>query len=60
MALPQVEQVTDFHCVTTWSRMDNHWRGVRFQTIEVLAEDHKGFWEVRGYSNSAEPWLNDR
>jgi hypothetical protein len=19
-----------------------------------------GFWEVRGYSNSAEPWFNDR
>ena len=28
--------------------------------IEFLAEDKKGFWEVRGYSNSAEPWFNDR
>ena len=140
LALPQAEDVSDFHCVTTWSRFDNHWRGVRFKTIaelvvpkesahhvlctgydfmpgsyipytvnvplaraveddvllvhtwegkplprehggpcrmitpklyawkgakwirkiEFLAEDRKGFWEVRGYSNSAEPWFNDR
>jgi DMSO/TMAO reductase YedYZ molybdopterin-dependent catalytic subunit len=140
LALPQVDDVSDFHCVTTWSRYDNHWRGVRFRTIaelavpkdsahyilctgydfmpgsyipytvnlplaraldddvllvhtwegaplprehggpvrmitpklyawkgakwirkiEFLAQDRKGFWEVRGYSNSAEPWFNDR
>jgi DMSO/TMAO reductase YedYZ molybdopterin-dependent catalytic subunit len=139
-ALPQADDVSDFHCVTTWSRFDNHWRGVRFRTIaelavprdearfvlctgydvmpgtsipyttnlslsrvvepdvllvhtwegrplprehggpcrmitpklyawkgakwirkiEFLPEDHKGFWEVRGYSNTAEPWFNDR
>jgi DMSO/TMAO reductase YedYZ molybdopterin-dependent catalytic subunit len=140
LALPQAEDVSDFHCVTTWSRYDNHWRGVRFRTIaelvvpaddarfvlctgydfmpgsyipyttnvplaraleddvllvhtwegrplprehggpcrmitpklyawkgtkwirkiEFLAADKKGFWEVRGYSNTAEPWFNDR
>jgi DMSO/TMAO reductase YedYZ molybdopterin-dependent catalytic subunit len=140
MALPQVEDVSDFHCVTTWSRYDNHWKGVRFRTIaelvvptdeahfvvttgydfapgtyipyttnlplaraveddvllvhtwegqplprehggpvrmitpklyawkgakwirriEFVAADQPGFWEERGYSNSAEPWLNDR
>src|SRR5205807_1586855 len=27
----------DFHCVTTWSRMDNRWRGVRFKTIAERA-----------------------
>ncbi|MBI2833590.1 MAG: molybdopterin-dependent oxidoreductase, partial [Acidobacteria bacterium] len=32
MKLPQVEDVSDFHCVTTWSRLDNHWKGVRFRT----------------------------
>src|SRR5437660_229396 len=37
LALPQVEDVSDFHCVTTWSRYDNHWRGVRFKTIAELA-----------------------
>ena len=140
LALPQVEDVSDFHCVTTWSRYDNHWRGVRFKMIaelavpdddvrfvlctgydfmpgtpvpyttnlpieraieddvllvhtwegkplprehggpcriitpklyawkgakwirkiEFLSDDLKGFWEVRGYSNTAEPWFNDR
>jgi DMSO/TMAO reductase YedYZ molybdopterin-dependent catalytic subunit len=140
LALPQVDDVSDFHCVTTWSRFDNHWRGVRFRTIaelavpkpdakfvlctsydfmpgsfipyttnlpldramdddvllvhawegkplprehggpcrmitpklyawkgakwirkiEFLPHDKKGFWEIRGYSNSAEPWFNDR
>lgn len=139
-ALPQVDDVSDFHCVTTWSRMDNRWRGVRFATlaeravphvnarhvlctgydrmpgtdipyttnvpleraldpdvllvhtwegaplpvehggpcrmitprlyawkgakwirrIDFLVEDQPGFWEVRGYSNSAEPWFDDR
>ena len=139
-ALPQVEDVSDFHCVTTWSRYDNHWKGVRFRTlaelavpkedaqfvlctgydhmpgtkipyttnlplaravdddvllvhtwegqplpvehggpvrmitpklyawkgtkwirkIEFLPRDQRGFWEVRGYSNTAEPWFNDR
>jgi len=138
--LPQVEDESDFHCVTTWSRLNNRWRGVRFRTlaelavpaaearfvsctgydvapgtsipyttnlalaraveddvllvhtwegrplprehggpcrmitpklyawkgtkwirrIEFLADDRPGFWEVRGYSNTAEPWLDDR
>jgi DMSO/TMAO reductase YedYZ molybdopterin-dependent catalytic subunit len=140
LALPQIDDTSDFHCVTTWSRYDNLWRGVRFKTIaeravpaedarfvlctgcdfmpgtyipyttnlpleraieddvllvhtwegqplprehggpcrmvtpklyawkgakwirkiEFLAQDRKGFWEVRGYSNSAEPWFGDR
>jgi DMSO/TMAO reductase YedYZ molybdopterin-dependent catalytic subunit len=139
LALPQVEDVSDFHCVTTWSRFDNRWKGVRLRTIAekagvlpearfvlataydedptgeayttnvslekaleddvllvhewegrplprehggpvrmitpklyawkgakwirkltFLEKDHPGFWEVRGYSNTAEPWANDR
>ena len=140
LALPRAADVSDFHCVTTWSRYDNHWGGVKFATIaeiavprpeatfvlctgydvmpgsripytvnvplsraldedvllvdtwegkplprehggpcrmitpklyawkgakwirkiEFLAQDKKGFWEIRGYSNSAEPWFNDR
>lgn len=27
--LPRVEVVSDVHCVTRWSRLDNRWRGVR-------------------------------
>src|SRR6266498_2991533 len=30
LALPQAEDLSDFHCVTTWSRYDNRWGGVRF------------------------------
>ena len=37
LALPQADDVSDFHCVTTWSRYDNHWRGVRFSTIAERA-----------------------
>ncbi|KAA6441215.1 molybdopterin-dependent oxidoreductase [Dyadobacter flavalbus] len=133
MSLPQTEDVSDFHCVTTWSRMDVPWVGVKLADIaalvmpkptathvlchgydqyttnlsleEALKEDvllvhtadHKplekdhggpvrmitpqlyawkgskwikrieflssnklGFWELRGYSNTAYPWRNDR
>ncbi|MBI1239292.1 MAG: molybdopterin-dependent oxidoreductase [Alphaproteobacteria bacterium] len=28
MGQPQVDMVSDIHCVTAWSRYDNHWRGV--------------------------------
>jgi DMSO/TMAO reductase YedYZ molybdopterin-dependent catalytic subunit len=28
--LPRVEQVSDFHCVTTWSCLSLRWSGVRF------------------------------
>jgi DMSO/TMAO reductase YedYZ molybdopterin-dependent catalytic subunit len=37
LALPQTDDVSDFHCVTSWSRMDNHWRGVRFADLAALA-----------------------
>ncbi|HXR23868.1 MAG TPA: sulfite oxidase-like oxidoreductase [Candidatus Binataceae bacterium] len=132
-ALPRSKQVADFHCVTTWSRLDNAWEGVRVadlmklvklkpearyviihcdggyttnlalsdflgddvtlalrhdgrdlepdhgfplrlvvpklygwksakwvRTIEFSAEDRRGFWEVRGYHNHADPWTEER
>ena len=37
LALPQVDDVSDFHCVTTWSRFDNRWKGVRFRTLAEMA-----------------------
>lgn len=128
-----VDDTSDFHCVTTWSRMDMPWRGVRLADViaaaepldtarfvmchaydgyttnlplaealkpdvllvhsfdgrpleaehggpcrvvtpqlyawkgakwisrlELLSDDRKGFWEERGYSNSAYPWRDDR
>jgi DMSO/TMAO reductase YedYZ molybdopterin-dependent catalytic subunit len=131
--LPQSRQVSDFHCVTTWSRLDNTWEGVKVsdlmkrvrlnrdahfvivhcdggytanlplnefldddvmlayrhddrdlapdhgyplrlvvpklygwksakwvRAIEFAAEDRRGFWEVRGYHNHADPWSEER
>src|SRR5918995_1436069 len=51
LALPQVDDVSDFHCVTTWSRYNNHWRGVRFRTIAELAvpRDNARFVLCTGY-----------
>jgi len=133
MTLPQVEDTSDFHCVTGWSKLDLTWQGVRFselaasvgvtdeasfilchgydgyttnlpleealkgdvllahtvagaplpkdhggpvrlmppqlwawkgtkwlKRIEFLTHDVLGFWEERGYSNTAHPWRNDR
>jgi DMSO/TMAO reductase YedYZ molybdopterin-dependent catalytic subunit len=133
LALPSITSSSDFHCVTSWSCLDNRWEGVAFQTLaervqpkphaqyviceddwgytanlplEVLMDDdvllaykhdgreleavhggplrlvvpkryawksvkwlralyfrehdEPGFWEVRGYSNTADPWTDDR
>ena len=133
MNLPQFSDVSDFHCVTTWSQFDMAWEGVAFFSIadlvkpkpsashvffkgydgystsnplavcldddvliahtwngQSLSRDHGGparviipkryawkgakfireivfidrdilgFWELRGYSNTADPWTDDR
>jgi len=133
MTLPQEESLHDMHCVTQWSRYDNHWKGVLARTlldlarpkpeakfvifhahdgyttnvqlkqfdqpdcflvhewegkpidrqhggpvrvliprlylwksakwvsrIEISAVDKPGFWEVRGYNNNGDPWLEER
>src|SRR5262245_7246666 len=51
LALPQVEDVSDFHCVTTWSRMDNRWKGVRLADLLELAVPSEGarFVLTEGY-----------
>jgi DMSO/TMAO reductase YedYZ molybdopterin-dependent catalytic subunit len=37
------------------------WKSAKWVTrIELLAEDRPGFWEVRGYHNNADPWLEER
>jgi len=132
-ALPQVEDESDFHCVTTWSLLDSRWKGVSFSTLAALVQpkasagfvmayaadgyttnvsleeamkddvllvhtwngaplprehggpvrmitpqlyawkgakwinrlefmtaNKRGFWEERGYSNTAHPWRDDR
>jgi len=35
--LEQVEEESDFHCVTGWSKLDVRWKGVRFSELAALA-----------------------
>lgn len=37
LSLPQTQIEADFHCVTTWSRMDLSWIGVRLAELMALA-----------------------
>lgn len=133
LQLPKTTLTCDIHCVTSWSKLDTCWEGVKFKDlmaivqpiaranfgvfeceqgfttslpmndlmdedvllayrydgrdlelehggpvralvpkkyfyksakwvrgIKLVEEDEPGFWEVRGYSNTADPWLNDR
>ena len=133
MALPQTKDISDFHCVTTWSKLNMPWKGVSLldlaalvhpkeeathvmcygydtyttnlslaealkpdvllvhtyegqplpkehggpcrmitpqlyawkgakwiKRIEFLNANKLGFWEERGYSDTAYPWRNDR
>jgi DMSO/TMAO reductase YedYZ molybdopterin-dependent catalytic subunit len=37
------------------------WKGAKWiKEIMFLPQDLLGFWELRGYSNTAEPWFDDR
>ncbi len=37
------------------------WKGAKFiREITFLDHDVPGFWETRGYSNTADPWTEDR
>jgi DMSO/TMAO reductase YedYZ molybdopterin-dependent catalytic subunit len=37
------------------------WKGAKWiKEIVFLDQDRKGYWEVRGYSNTALPWDEDR
>lgn len=57
LAQEQVKDVSDIHCVTTWSRYDNRWEGVSTRTILDLAQPkpEAGFvvlWSSDGYSTN--------
>ena len=57
MALPQQDFVSDIHCVTQWSRFDNHWRGVAAKTLLDLvrpnaAAAHVVFHSYDGYTTN--------
>jgi DMSO/TMAO reductase YedYZ molybdopterin-dependent catalytic subunit len=57
MAQPQEEFVSDIHCVTQWSRYDNHWHGVSARHILGLAKPkaeakHVLFHSYDGYTTN--------
>ena len=54
LELPRVEVTSDIHCVTRWSRFDNHWEGVavteilgrakvRPEAVAVMAHSEGGY-----------------
>jgi DMSO/TMAO reductase YedYZ molybdopterin-dependent catalytic subunit len=49
--LPRVEQVSDFHCVTTWSRRGLCWGGVRFADFyeQVIAPQARPLADARTF-----------
>jgi DMSO/TMAO reductase YedYZ molybdopterin-dependent catalytic subunit len=51
VALPHVDQQSDIHCVTTWSRYDNRWRGVATRDLMALVEPdpEARFVELQSY-----------
>ncbi len=57
MALPQVRMRSDIHCVTTWSKYDNDWDGVRLEDVMALAKvrpeaQHVMFHSYGGYTTN--------
>ena len=36
--LPRVSQISDFHCVTTWSKFDIEWNGVKFIDLASMVQ----------------------
>lgn len=49
--LPQTTDVSDFHCVTRWSRLDMDWVGVKAQDLIMMAGplDTAKFATLHGY-----------
>lgn len=37
MALPQITDISDFHCVTRWSKLDMEWQGVSVRELMMMA-----------------------
>jgi DMSO/TMAO reductase YedYZ molybdopterin-dependent catalytic subunit len=62
-ALPPVTITSDFHCVTTWSRLNNTWQGVSFRTLaeRVGVKPQAKYVMVHGfdgyYTNLGLDWL---
>jgi DMSO/TMAO reductase YedYZ molybdopterin-dependent catalytic subunit len=57
LAMPAVEQVSDFHCVTGWSVPGVKWRGVRPQTLIDLVKPHAGLRQVT-FASLEDPYVD--
>ncbi|MEZ4501006.1 MAG: sulfite oxidase-like oxidoreductase [Dehalococcoidia bacterium] len=56
-ALSQVDERSDIHCVTTWSKYDNDWQGVRIRDLLTMARPlpeakHVMFHSYGGYTTN--------
>ena len=51
MGLPQVTDISDFHCVTRWSKLDMDWQGVSARELLMLAGplDSAHYVTMHGY-----------
>jgi DMSO/TMAO reductase YedYZ molybdopterin-dependent catalytic subunit len=37
------------------------WKGAKWLSrLELMTQDRRGYWEIRGYSNTGHPWRDDR
>lgn len=57
LAMPQTRVTTDIHCVTTWSRYDNDWEGVRMRellerAVPLPRARHAVFHSFGGYTTN--------
>jgi DMSO/TMAO reductase YedYZ molybdopterin-dependent catalytic subunit len=48
-ALPAQEITTDIHCVTKWSKLGTHWRGVSLDTLLAGLSTDAGYAMARSY-----------
>jgi DMSO/TMAO reductase YedYZ molybdopterin-dependent catalytic subunit len=49
LALPSEEIRTDIHCVTKWSKLGTHWRGVSLDTLLEDVQTGAGYVMARSY-----------
>jgi DMSO/TMAO reductase YedYZ molybdopterin-dependent catalytic subunit len=49
MSLPQADVTADIHCVTKWSKLDTHWRGVSLDTLLDGIQTNAGYVMARSY-----------
>ncbi len=49
MSLPQADVTADIHCVTKWSKLDTHWRGVSLDTLLDGIQTNAGYVLARSY-----------